>query len=493
MGLPVIDGLLRLDDATLAALRERLQEAGYEEGFIAAVEAVAPLQLDAIRLPLVWWWLERKATPAALLAELFSYRRSVESVRLRGVLGDELTSALLGCGVLETDDGRLRSRLELMPHDGLLFFSDRLEDGEEAVMGPGMTTVLLHRLLAVTGATTVLDLGCGAGSLAIAAARKGARAVGTDLSRRAVDLAALNARLNEVQVELLQGDVTAPVRGERFDLVLAQPPYVPLPGGEQSSTYLHGGHYGDELAMKFVGESARVLADGGLALLRFDSAVRPDQPLVERLRAALGDAPVDVVALVDRAPTPDHQSIAYAASAHPDLGPEYRRLAARRREHLESLGVREVSQVLLALRRPSDGGSPGGRFSLVLPVRSLARMRPGAVGDLLAALDVASLPEEALLARRFAPLEGARFVEERASPSSEPDRLAMHLPADALAQDRELGERGWVLLGLLADGSVGEAIARFAELCEAPEPRARREVLGFVRESLALGLLRPLG
>ena len=48
-----------------------------------------------------------------------------------------------------------------------------------------------------------------------------------DISRRAVLNARLNARLNGVRVRALRGDLFAPVAGERFDLIVANPPYVP--------------------------------------------------------------------------------------------------------------------------------------------------------------------------------------------------------------------------------------------------------------------------
>ncbi len=73
----------------------------------------------------------------------------------------------------------------------------------------------------------VLDLGTGSGVGAVAAARLGARVVAVDVNPHAVRCARINALLNEVEdaVEVRHGDLFAPVRGERFDLVLFNPPY----------------------------------------------------------------------------------------------------------------------------------------------------------------------------------------------------------------------------------------------------------------------------
>ncbi|MEV6651898.1 HemK2/MTQ2 family protein methyltransferase [Streptomyces sp. NPDC051219] len=78
----------------------------------------------------------------------------------------------------------------------------------------------------------VLDIGTGTGVLAIEAARHGAaRVTAVDASAAAVLTVRLNALLSGYArtVRARRGDLLAPVAGERFDLVLANPPYVPSP------------------------------------------------------------------------------------------------------------------------------------------------------------------------------------------------------------------------------------------------------------------------
>jgi len=74
----------------------------------------------------------------------------------------------------------------------------------------------------------VLDIGTGSGALAIAAARAGATSVtAVDLSWRSVAATWMNSRLNRAAVSVRRGDLFAPVAGRRFELVVANPPYVP--------------------------------------------------------------------------------------------------------------------------------------------------------------------------------------------------------------------------------------------------------------------------
>jgi release factor glutamine methyltransferase len=74
----------------------------------------------------------------------------------------------------------------------------------------------------------VLDMGTGSGLCAIFAARHARRVVAVDINPAAVHCADINARLNHVEhrIELRHGDLFAPVAGERFDLVVFNPPFL---------------------------------------------------------------------------------------------------------------------------------------------------------------------------------------------------------------------------------------------------------------------------
>jgi release factor glutamine methyltransferase len=81
---------------------------------------------------------------------------------------------------------------------------------------------------------TVLDMGTGSGIGAIAVARRGARAVAVDISAEAVRCARINVLLNRVDhnVEVRCSDLFAGVQGERFDLILFNPPFYAGKPGE---------------------------------------------------------------------------------------------------------------------------------------------------------------------------------------------------------------------------------------------------------------------
>jgi release factor glutamine methyltransferase len=141
------------------------------------------------------------------------------------------------------------------------------------------------------GRRRVLDVCTGTGALAVAAAREGAEATAIDVSRRAATCVRLNAALNGAHghVEALRGDLFAPVRGRRFDLIVTNPPYVPgasenLPErGIERAWY--AGTDGRVLVDRICAEAAGHLEPGG-AVLIVHSSVNDEQETVRRLGEA---------------------------------------------------------------------------------------------------------------------------------------------------------------------------------------------------------------
>jgi release factor glutamine methyltransferase len=129
----------------------------------------------------------------------------------------------------------------------------------------------------------VLDVCTGSGLLAITAARCGAHATAIDVSRRSVLCAALNARLNGARVRALRGDLFAPVRGERFDAIVANPPYLPaereaLPSRGPARAW-EAGRDGRALLDRLCAQAPGHLAPRGVLLVVHSSLCDPDATL----------------------------------------------------------------------------------------------------------------------------------------------------------------------------------------------------------------------
>jgi release factor glutamine methyltransferase len=134
----------------------------------------------------------------------------------------------------------------------------------------------------------VLDLCTGSGVLAVAAARHGARSVtAVDISRRAVATARVNGRLNGRRIAARRGDLYAAVPGERFDLILANPPYIPAatphPPGRGPKRALDAGLDGRLFVDRVLDGAREHLRPGGVVLV-VHSSFNGVEASLERLR-----------------------------------------------------------------------------------------------------------------------------------------------------------------------------------------------------------------
>ena len=134
-----------------------------------------------------------------------------------------------------------------------------------------------------------LDLFTGSGVVAVAAALAGAdEAWAVDVSRRAVACARFNGLLNGVRVTARRGDMFEPVRGERFELISANPPYVP--GIDPTDAHgparaWEGGADGRRLLDRFLAEAPGLLGPGGRIVV-VHSSICGVEVTLERLREA---------------------------------------------------------------------------------------------------------------------------------------------------------------------------------------------------------------
>jgi release factor glutamine methyltransferase len=131
----------------------------------------------------------------------------------------------------------------------------------------------------------VLDLCTGSGVLAVSAALAGARSItAVDVSRRAVATARLNGLLNGVCIRTRRGNLLDAVPGERFDVIVANPPYLPAveddPRGLLRAT--EAGPDGRLFVDRLIDRAPDHLEPGGV-LLVVHSSVNGVEPSLERI------------------------------------------------------------------------------------------------------------------------------------------------------------------------------------------------------------------
>ena len=253
----------------LEDLNAALHLQGYHEGAICALLGCDSLQTIE---PTHLRYYDRKRLPDTGLADLvrlFLLRTALSKERIEELLGSDVFTALCGLGVLVKREQRWASRVDLFCSDGLFFATDHrymflAEDQltEQPVMYIGMDSHGLVQTAPRSRSMATLDLCCGSGIQGIVASRYSRRVVSVDVNPRAVRVARFNAQLNGVEnLAIHRGDLFEPVRGERFDVVLANPPFVPSPRAEYR--FRDGGANGEQVLRRIIQEAAPHLTSRG--------------------------------------------------------------------------------------------------------------------------------------------------------------------------------------------------------------------------------------
>jgi len=144
-----------------------------------------------------------------------------------------------------------------------------------AVLIPRPETELLVDLALERRPACVLDLGTGSGAVALAIKRHlpGARVVAVESSAAALAVARRNAVKLNLEVDFRHGRWFEPVAGERFELVVSNPPYVAagdphLPGlRHEPAAALVAGPDGLDAIREITSAAGLFVAPGGWLLL----------------------------------------------------------------------------------------------------------------------------------------------------------------------------------------------------------------------------------
>jgi SAM-dependent methyltransferase len=485
-----LGGLSAAPRALWSELREAFRAAGFFDHILDEAEKVAPGPLDPLRAPLVQAALTRKGRPDADLGALFAYGGALARARAEAALGARLVGSLLETGLLRArgegqgQDGLLVSELRITPLDGVWILSDELWRSGDPAMGPSLTTDVLRRVLPPVAGLTLLDVGCGAGTLAVWAASKGGRATGVDLAPRAIELSRLNALLNDVACELAAGDLTRPVAGRRFDLVVSQPPFLIKPPDVEAITYLHGGATGVEITLRLLSELEGVLAPGGRALVLFDAGVS-GTPLGQRVMNALHpQEPIGLVLSICGHVPADTVAFMTASSSCRLLDDAYAAKARSYRAHLAAQGIERVAHALADVRRlPADAASFGATVSW----SRLGSLDAGHLEAAWRGARLLGLGPEALLTAPLRVADGARLRVDQPLVGEAAPSFALAF-GSGVVQEQILDEQSVAVLRALAErGTVAGACEDLAEPGQAAELHA--PVSDLVRRLLLHGVV----
>ncbi len=289
-----------MNSELIAALGADLRSAGYTTDGVAEL-----LGADAgAAFSRGLWWSALRATDRAgtdqrrlaVLVRLFLLGADETAERVQQAMPTAGLDALVDNAVVEVVAGNIRATLDIRPHgDGVrdfLVVSDQdaaLRPGPvrpDHVLGIGGASVSLAHAVVRNPVRRALDLGTGCGIQALHLAAHCEQIVATDTNQRALTLAAATAGLNDMTWDLRRGSLFEPVAGERFDLIVSNPPFV-VGTGALDFEYRDSGMAGDALCASLISQLGDHLEPGGTAQIMANWIIRDGDDWRDRVSAWL--------------------------------------------------------------------------------------------------------------------------------------------------------------------------------------------------------------
>jgi methylase of polypeptide subunit release factors len=455
--------------------------------------------------------------PLATLVAVFVLGLELPRRRLAAALPRLGPDGAADLGLVESagsgPDDAVRSRVDLRPYAAvdalgpadwwLISDPGELATGRalaaDHVLGVGGASVTLARCTIRQPVQRVLDLGTGCGVQALHAARHARTVVGTDTSVRALRMAELNWALNaatigDTTISTRPGSLLEPVRGERFDLVVSNPPFVITPRSLTGSGYEYrdAGLVGDELVRRLVTSVGEVLRPGGIAQLLGNWEDRDGEGWLERVTGWLDASGLDGWIVQRELQDPAEYAETWIRDAGQHLGKDADELYAAWLADFAARGVVGVGFGLVTLRKPLEAAERP-RLRRVEERRTGPGLPTGAevaaalvAHDWLAGRDDAALLTAALQV-------AADVTEERHHlPGAEDPSVILLRQGGGAGRTVQASTALAGFVGACTgELTVGQLTDALAVLLEVPEAELTAELLPAVRSLITDGLLTP--
>ncbi len=499
-------------------LRELLVNAGYTaDGLDQALGTNNAAAITPLEIPI---YLRRMQGSQRLrtLAKLFLLRSQATAAEVREAVAPLTLDYLQKLGVLEVQgglgdglgDGLADAPVSITTFDGLYFVCDRYREslGDIAVnhvTGVNPTSIVLAAITIRRPIEAALDLGTGCGVQALLAARHARRVVATDMNRRALNMTAFNARFNGFKnVECRHGSFFEPVRGERFDLIATNPPYVISP--ESRYQFRDAGQRGDGVSRTVAQQMPDYLSESGMGHQLCNWVCEPDKDWADPVRGWVAGAGVDTVALLYLVEDPLSYASKWLKPEFSDRPSGFGAALDRWLDYFKAEKIRSLATGSLTLRRRTahPAYSPAGGEGRVrdnwfqgyaTPGQSLAPCgnqinRVFQITDYLNALP----NPDALLERKLQLGSDHHLEQVWEYKNSQYELRQSHVRLhQTIGYSGTIDEFGIELLaGCNGQNPVGELIAKLAEKIGQPKEELTPSILNLVRSQMLMGFLTPV-
>lgn len=263
--------------------------------------------------------LRQQDDEAALLARLFTFGDSLTSAEIQRAFPRLGEGGLIDLALIEECEAGWKARFSIQPHSMLLsddngtpyapswwVLSDlsegmtRRRPENNHVLGAGGASRSLLNLTIRKKVERALDLGCGCGIQALYATTHATSVIATDISPRACHITRFNALLNDVDIQVREGSFFEPVAGEKFDLIVSNPPFVITPQHLRNQAffeYRDAGLERDRVLAQILAELPQHLENDGIAQMLANweilTGLNPHTQWDSHVRDYLGSRPLD--------------------------------------------------------------------------------------------------------------------------------------------------------------------------------------------------------
>lgn len=288
-----------LDVSALSRLKHALTAAGYTREVVLETLHSDQHLLAQPGEVIVFERRVAGGNPADTLIKFFLIGMTVDATELAAALPSFTLDELRRVGMVEPDGVGIRCPIRIVPHGDVMVASDRSYYKDTARQDAGVVTgvsnpaILLADLTVRTPTKRALDLGTGGGIQALLLANHCELVIATDLNERALEFTRLNAALNGFRnIETRAGSWFQPVAGERFGIIVANPPYVISP--ETAFLYRDSGMPADSVSRELVRAMPDHLEEGGIGHILISWGVAAAEDPLEPPRKWVDGLPCDV-------------------------------------------------------------------------------------------------------------------------------------------------------------------------------------------------------